>query len=104
MPDHRAFLCAAALGAAILGAALLAVPAAQAFTLHEGAKGADANALAPGLQPYLDPQDKGYNGAQFDDKDKSTVQGDGFTLQFNGPRQPFDQRYNPDNLYNPYRR
>jgi len=100
-PFHRSVLLAA-----MCAGVLLATPAAQAFTFQDGAgeRNADANALAPGVKPYLDPTDKDGDGAKFDGKSTSKIEGDGFTLQFNGPSKPFGQRYDPDPLYNPLRR
>jgi len=93
--------------AAALGAVLLAAPAAQAFTFENQASGDGAvNALASGVKPYVDPTDKlepSQNAARFDGNGTSTYQQGGLSLQFGHPRS-FDERYNPDYLYDPLRR
>jgi hypothetical protein len=85
--------------AAALGAVLLAAPAAQAFTFENQASGDGAvNALASGDKPYADPADK-----LAPSQDASRFDGNGTTLQFG--RQPsFNEKYNPNYLYDPLRR
>jgi hypothetical protein len=93
--------------AAALGAVLLAAPAAQAFTFEDAVGGSGAvNALAPGVKPYVDPADKlepGKDAARFDGNGTPTYQQGGFSLQF-GHQPSFNERYNPDYLYDPLRR
>jgi ABC-type transport system substrate-binding protein len=93
--------------AAALGMALLAAPAAQAFTFENQASGDSAvNALAPGVKPYVDPTDKlepAQGASRFDGNGATTYQQKGLTLQFGQPRS-FNERYNPDYLYDPLRR
>jgi len=93
--------------AAAFGAVLLAAPAAQAFTFENQASGDGAvNALAPGVQPYVDPADKlapSQDASRFDGNGTSSYQFGGATLQFG--RQPsFNEKYNPNYLYDPLRR
>jgi hypothetical protein len=93
--------------AAAFGAVLLAAPAAQAFTFENRANGDSAvNALAPGGMPYVDPTDKlepTKDGAGFNGNGTSKYESGGMTLQFG--RQPtFNEKYNPDYLYDPLRR
>lgn len=93
--------------AAALGLALLTAPAAQAFTFENQASGDGAvNALASGVKPYADPTDKlapSQDASRFDGNGTSKYEFGGTTLQFG--RQPsFDERYNPDYLYDPLRR
>jgi len=87
--------------------ALLAAPDARAFTFENQASGDGAvNALAPGLKPYVDPTDKlesSKDAARFDGNGTSKYEFGGTTLQFG--RQPsFNEKYNPDYLYDPLRR
>jgi hypothetical protein len=93
--------------AVALGAVLLAAPAAQAFTFENQASGDSAvNALAPGVSRYVDPTDKlepSQGAARFDGNGTSKYEFGGATLQFG--RQPsFNEKYNPDYLYDPLRR
>ena len=93
--------------AAALGAVLLAAPAAQAFTFENQASGDGAvNALASGVKPYVDPTDKlepSQDATRFDGNGTSAYQQGGFSLQF-GHQPSFNERYNPDYLYDPLRR
>jgi hypothetical protein len=93
--------------AAALGAVLLAAPAAQAFTFENQASGDGAvNALAPGVQPYVDPADKlapSQDASRFDGNGTSSYQFGGTTLQF-GHQPSFNEKYNPNYLYDPLRR
>jgi hypothetical protein len=93
--------------AAALGAVLLAAPAAQAFTFENQASGDGAvNALASGVKPYVDPTDKlepSQNASRFDGNGTSTYPQGGLSLQF-GHQRSFDERYNPDYLYDPLKR
>jgi hypothetical protein len=93
--------------AAAFGALLLAAPAAQAFTLENQSSGDGAgNALASGVKPYVDPADKldpGKDAARFDGNGTSKYEFGGTTLQF-GRRPSFNEKYNPDYLYDPLRR
>lgn len=93
--------------AAALGAVLLAAPAAQAFTFENQASGdGAANALASGVKPYVDPTDRlapSKEASRFDGNGTSKYESGGMTLQFG--RQPtFNEKYNPDYLYDPLRR
>ena len=93
----------AMLFAAALAGALLAAPAAQAFTFERNASGDSG----PGVN-YTDPeqnltsqQDNGTGQGQ-----KSTFQSGGLSVhmnRFNGTSS-FDQRYNGNNLLDPFAR
>jgi hypothetical protein len=93
------------LSAAALAAALLAAPAAQAFTFQGQAPG-DSGAKA-----YVDPmqnvspqaQD---NGSHFDNRGAIPQQQNGlyFGVGRNSEAGSFDQRYNSNNLFDPYAR
>jgi hypothetical protein len=95
----------ALLSAAALAAALLAAPAAQAFTFQGQAPGDSG-----GAKNYVDPMDNVSpqaqdSGSHFDNR--STIpQQDGFYLNFNRNSEPgsFNQRYNANNLFDPYAR
>lgn len=93
--------------AAALAVTLLAAPAARAFTFENQASGDSAvNALAPGVSPYLDPTDKlapSKDAAGFDGNGTSKYQFGGTTLEF-GHRRSFNERFNPDSLYDPLKR
>lgn len=93
--------------AAALAAGLLAAPAAQAFTYQSGAVGDDGTPLN-----YTDPMDNlapktQGDASRFDGGGQGTVyQQGGLTLQmhqFNGGG-GFDQRYNANNLLDPFAR
>ena len=92
------------LSAAALAAALLAAPAAQAFTFEGQAPG-DAGGKA-----YVDPmqsvapqaQD---SGSRFDNRGAIPQQnGLYFGVTRNSEPGSFDQRYNANNLFDPYAR
>jgi hypothetical protein len=85
-PRHRLAVLAAAFGLAVLVA-----PAAHAFTIeNQGATNSDGNAR------YTNPDARfsGPNNGQTVIKDGNT------TLQF-GQRPSFDERYNPNRMFNP---
>lgn len=97
----------ALLSAAALAAALLAAPAARAFTFEGQAPGDSG-----GTKSYVDPTDSLAPGGQqdtsrFDGNGQGSIyrQG-GFSLRLNQPSdgQSFDQRYNANNLFDPYAR
>lgn len=100
MKQTRALLSAAA-----FAAALLAAPAAQAFTFQGQAPGDSG-----GTKAYVDPMDNVSPKAQGDnsrfDNHGTIPQQDGFYLNFNRNSEPgsFDQRYNANNLFDPYSR
>jgi hypothetical protein len=93
--------------AAALATALLAAPAAQAFTFEGQASGGGAaSALAPGVSPYLDPTDKlapSKDAVGLDSNGTSKFEFGGTTLHF-GQQRSFNQRFNPDSLYDPLKR
>ena len=78
---------------AAFGFAVSAAPAAHAFTM-EGTTvtGSDGSAK------YLDPDNK---VSRFGNGDgKTTIQQGNTTFQFGGQSQSFDQRYNPNQMFN----
>jgi hypothetical protein len=93
--------------AGAFAAAVLAAPAAQAFTFEGQASGDGAvNALASGIKPYVDPTDRlepSKDASGFNGNGTTKYESGGMTLQFG--RQPsFNEKYNPDYLYDPLRR
>ena len=95
----------ALLAAAALAAALFAAPAAQAFTFERNAPGdggAQLNYTDP-MENLLPKSDDG--GANFNGHGTVYQQG-GVTVHMNqsGSFQSFDQRYNPNNLFDPFAR
>ena len=99
MKQALAFLSAAAL------AALLTAPAAQAFTFQGQAPGDTGGAKA-----YVDPMENASpqaqdNGSRFDNH-SAVPQQNGFYFGFSPNTEPgsFDQRYNANNLFDPYAR
>jgi hypothetical protein len=98
---HLAFTAAFA-----LAAALLAAPAAQAFTFERSAPG-DHGAQLNYTDPMLNLAPKSDDGAGFNGNSNGTIyQQGGVTLQMHqgGGYQSFDQRYNPDYLFDPFKR
>ncbi|MGE5162742.1 MAG: hypothetical protein ACM3IH_01810 [Sphingobacteriales bacterium] len=93
----RAFIAAAAVLAAVCVA-----PAAQAFTVQDSGG-------ASGGQGYLDldkpaVQDRNVPVSRFGtDNGQTSIKQGNTTLQF-GQQRSFDQRYNTDNIFNPYTR
>ncbi|HZT27682.1 MAG TPA: hypothetical protein VFA57_18475 [Pseudolabrys sp.] len=79
-----------------------AVSAANAFTFESAAPGDGGM-----HQNYTDPDDqiqpKAGSPQRFDNGSQSG-QRDGFYMNFGGQTQSFDQRYNADNLFNPFTR
>lgn len=79
--------------AAAFGLAVLAAPAAQAFTLdNQAATNSDGSAK------YVDPDTR---VSRFGNAEgQTTIRQGNTTLQFGRP-QSFDERYNPDSMFNP---
>jgi hypothetical protein len=103
---HRSTHRFALLFAAALATAMLAAPAAQAFTFESQAPGDSG-----GAKNYTDPMDaispQGQgDSSRFDGNGATTYRQGGFSVQFNhaGDGRSFDQRYNPDYLFDPLRR
>jgi len=94
----------ALLPAAALTFALLAAPAAQAFTYENKASGdSAASGLAPGARPYVDPDEQLDAKKGFDSNGATSIGQGGVTLQF-GHERSFDEKYNPNDLFNPLSR
>ena len=89
-PSRR---CLAVLAAAC-GLALLAAPAAQAFTIDD-----QSNTTSNGTARYADP-DARFSG----DGSAQTIQQGNMTFRFGGQQGSFDQRYNPDQMFDQNRR
>lgn len=95
----------ALVAAAALAAAVIAAPAAQAFTFERNAPGDNGAALN-----YTDPMEnlapKTQGSAGFDEKGGTRTFNDGnFTVQFhNSGSAGFNQRYNANNLFDPFAR
>lgn len=89
------------LAGAVLALALAAAPAAHAFTFEN-----ETGAAAAQDQSFLYPDKSsapttGQPNTQFDSRDGVSTMKDGpFYLRF-GHEQSFDQRYNPNNLFDP---
>lgn len=83
---HRLAVLAAACGLAVLAA-----PAAHAFTMDT-----QSNTNSDGSARYTDPDERlsGSGSGQ------TTIQQGNATLRFGQP-QSFDQRYNPNRMFNP---
>ena len=96
-------MCRAFTAAAIVSAAMFAVSAAQAFTMQ------DSNGTVSG-QGYLDldkptaaPDRMAPVNRFGSENGQTTIKQGNSTLQF-GNQQSFGQRYNNENLFNPYAR
>ena len=91
VPSHLSRHRLAVLAAAF-GLALLAAPAAYAFTIDN-----QSNTNSDGSARYTDPdaQFSGYGNGQ------STIRQGNTTIQFGGQQGSFDQRYNPNRMFDP---
>jgi hypothetical protein len=78
--------------AAALGLALLAAPAAHAFTIDD-----QSNTNSDGSARYADP-DARFSGSG---TGQTTIQQGNATLRFGGQQGSFDQRYNPNRMFDP---
>jgi hypothetical protein len=98
---NRAISCAYA-AAAVVAATVFVAPTAQAFTIQ------DSNGPTGG-QGYLDldrpaaPPDRMAPVSRFGDSGQTTVKQGNATFQF-GQQRSFEQKYNTDNIFNPYMR
>ncbi|HTQ82330.1 MAG TPA: hypothetical protein VMI47_03610 [Pseudolabrys sp.] len=81
---------------AALGLAVVAAPAAQAFTLDN-----QSNTTSNGTARYTDP-DEQFSGSASGSGATTLRQGNA-TFQFGAP-QTFDQRYNPNRMFDPLAR
>ena len=77
--------------AAAFGLALLAAPAAHAFTIDD-----QSNTNSDGSARYADP-DARFSGSG---NGQTTIQQGNTTLRFGQP-QSFEQRYDPNRMFNP---
>jgi len=89
--------------AAILAAAILIAPAAQAFTIQDSGGPNGGQGFIDFDKPAAAP-DRMAPVSRFGNENGQTTikQGNG-TFQFGG-QQSFGQRYNTDNIFNPYTR
>jgi hypothetical protein len=87
---HRLAVLAAAFGLAVL--AVLAAPAAHAFTIED-----QSNTNSNGSARYSDP-DARFSGSG---NGQTTIQQGNTTLRFGGQQSTFDQRYNPNRMFEP---
>ena len=78
--------------AAAFGLALLAAPAAHAFTIEDQSK-----TNSHGSARYSDP-DARFSGSG---NGQTTIQQGNTTLRFGGQQGSFDQRYNPNRMFDP---
>ena len=78
--------------AAAFGLALLAAPAAHAFTIDD-----QSNTNSDGSARYADP-DARLSGSG---TGQTTIQQGNTTLRFGGQQGTFDQRYNPNRMFDP---
>ena len=81
---------------ALLAASLLA-HRAQAFTFEDKGSGDKTN-LSSGL---ADPDPSDRLTSRFDSGKQTIIKRGNTTIYFGGQPQSFDQRYNPDNMFNP---
>ena len=81
-----------AVRAAAFGLALLAAPAAHAFTIED-----QSNTNSNGSARYSDP-DARFSGSG---NGQTTIQQGNTTLRFGGQQGTFDQRYNPNRMFEP---
>ena len=84
--------------------ALVSASAAQAFTFESNASGDGGM-----HQNYTDPDDqmqpKAGSPQRFDGGGQNSTQQGGFSMQFGGAHgQSFDQRYNPNDFFDPTKR
>ena len=78
--------------AAAFGLALLAAPATHAFTIDD-----QSNTNSDGTARYVDP-DARFSGSG---TGQTTIQQGNTTLRFGGQQGTFDQRYNPNRMFDP---
>jgi hypothetical protein len=78
--------------AAAFGAAMLAAPVAHAFTIDN-----QANTNSDGSARYTDPDSRFSNSGS----GGTTIRQGNTTIQFGGQQGSFDQRYNPNRMFDP---
>lgn len=79
---------------AVFGLALLAAPAAHAFTIEDQS---NTNSNTNSSTRYGDP-DARFSGSG---NGQTTIQQGNTTLRFGGQQGTFDQRYNPNRMFDP---
>jgi len=83
--------------------ALVSASAAQAFTFESNAPG-DGGGTA---RNYVDPQDQispqAGSPQRFGSGGQGEAQQGGFSMQFGGQTQSFDQKYNSNSYFDPYK-
>jgi hypothetical protein len=93
--------------AAAFGLALAVAPAAHAFTFEDQdstGSGAGAQGFLNPSTPYVADPDARFSGSGSGNGTPGTYQHGNATLQFGSGSGSFDQRYNPNNLFDPYAR
>ena len=78
--------------AAAFGLALLAAPVAHAFTIDD-----QSNTNSDGSARYVDPDSRFSNAGS----GQNTIRQGNTTIQFGGQQGSFDQRYNPNRMFDP---
>jgi hypothetical protein len=78
--------------AAACGLALLAAPAAHAFTIDD-----QSNTNSDGSARYSDPDARFSNSGS----GQTTIQQGNTTIRFGGQQGSFNQRYNPNRMFDP---
>jgi hypothetical protein len=84
--------------------ALGSATAAQAFTFEGTAPGDGAGVQRNYADPDDQLQSKAGNPQRFNSGGQGDSQTEGFSLQFGGRGQSFDQKYNSSDFFNPLRR
>jgi hypothetical protein len=98
----RATSCAFAFSAALV-AALCAAPGAQAFTIENQSAPSGGRGFADQDKPAAAPDRHAPVSPFGSANGQTTVQQGNSTLQF-GQQRSFSDRYNTDNIFNPYAR
>lgn len=89
--------------AAIVSAAMFAVPAAQAFTMQDSNGAVSGQGFLDLDKPTAAPDRMAPVNRFGSENGQTTIKQGNSTLQF-GNQQSFGQRYNNENLFNPYAR
>lgn len=89
--------------AAVVSAAMFAVSAAQAFTMQDSNGAASAQGFIDLDKPTAAPDRMAPVNRFGSENGQTTIKQGNSTLQF-GNQQSFGQRYNNENLFNPYAR
>jgi hypothetical protein len=98
---NRAMSCAYAAG--IFGAALFIAPAAQAFTIQDSGGPTGGQGYLELDKPAAAPDRMAPVSRFGSDNGMTTYKSGNGTFQF-GNQRSFEQRYNTDNIFNPYTR